>query len=472
MPERYHYADQLADPWEEADLLADNFNQQGGLSESQQRLQRSINDAIDATLRESLDQTEPSEQSAALDRAQAAYENAADAMAMLGGNFDYQKGANAIAPYAGDSELTKHANCEAFPARALNWLQCCGLDPANEDRHTEPNLDQRVVADILAMSQEQTIERAAQDLTAPARAALALTTKAAAEHAAYNEPLSDLPRTVDPEGYSTVYSAFAEFTSQIELNLHHNKTPELKNNQDALDQATFNLNWPTPPSYNNEQILAAMIKAGKQAAMEVVNHLQKQLNVNGTLTAEEKTATAEIAAMAPKPRHDWAHYRDATEKPWQENLCHYSPQPINWEGLQQGQSTQEYRDSKPNGFWVSVTGYADWPQMDSELGLDRNMNNHHEVHLSTDANLLVLENTKSLDALIKNYGQEAQSKTAREMGILEINWEKVAQEYDGVVVLCYPYPNKYRHIKALQWDANSGVIWNQRAIESVEHTDR
>lgn len=140
---------------------------------------------------------------------------------------------------------------------------------------------------------------------------------------------------------------------------------------------------------------------------------------------------------------------------------------------------------KPEGFWVSVRGEDDWPSWClSENFWADGLSCRHRVTLVDDAAICLITNGSQLEAFHEQWAEERdfdrkyrESYGHNRMGLSdeylrlqwEINWSKVATEYDGVIITPYLWshrtggPSWY-----YPWDCASGVIWNGHAIKGVE----
>lgn len=145
---------------------------------------------------------------------------------------------------------------------------------------------------------------------------------------------------------------------------------------------------------------------------------------------------------------------------------------------------------KPVGFWVSVK--KDWGKWceDEEFKLD-NLEYKYNVKLKKIANLLILKSEKEINDFTDKYGKdfifnnidlvekfyEIQHKAfyetfkkKMEKSIFSINWEKLREEYDGIIISPYQWSCRMRSKFSWYygWDCASGCIWNIDAIEGIK----
>lgn len=144
-----------------------------------------------------------------------------------------------------------------------------------------------------------------------------------------------------------------------------------------------------------------------------------------------------------------------------EELLHYSAKafsgPVRSEAQEPGVSM------KPKGFWVSVGN--EWEQWcrESEFGADR-LGYVARVTLVPDANVLRLSGQIDLDNFTDEYGDP---HSERRFTIHCIRWDRVAEEYDGIIISPYVWERRLELMWYYGWDCASGCIWNARAILSV-----
>lgn len=83
---------------------------------------------------------------------------------------------------------------------------------------------------------------------------------------------------------------------------------------------------------------------------------------------------------------------------------------------------------------------------------------------SIDVNEGSILNIRSYDQLIefdKNYGVKTEWSS-------HIDWEKVANRYDGIEICPYIYEARYSLDWYYGWDVASGCIWNPSAVQSIK----
>lgn len=126
---------------------------------------------------------------------------------------------------------------------------------------------------------------------------------------------------------------------------------------------------------------------------------------------------------------------------------------------------QPWNADKPKGLWYGKsTAWIDWVETEMPNWIGKNL-----YSLEIDkSNVLVIKTAQQM----KNFYKKYKNKDAWiSFGGNDdyINWERVAQEYDGIEIATYFW--KYRHLFPwyYSWDVASGCIWNPKAIKSIKH---
>lgn len=105
---------------------------------------------------------------------------------------------------------------------------------------------------------------------------------------------------------------------------------------------------------------------------------------------------------------------------------------------------------KPSGFWYGFgQSWIDWcksemPEWVGDYIYNVNVNKSNVLRI------------KSYEELIQFDEQYA----ADTMGISQIDWRKVANEYDGIEIVPYQYKARMEFLWYRGWDIASGCIWN------------
>lgn len=149
-------------------------------------------------------------------------------------------------------------------------------------------------------------------------------------------------------------------------------------------------------------------------------------------------------------------------------LMHYSREAFTLD------RTREYSNTikagpytKPRGFWVSVEGEQDWPAWcrSEEFRLDT-FAHAYEVTIADGAPILWLPTPVELHAFTVEYG--APDERRRFGDEPEIDWARVAQRYDGLIIPTYQWSCRYDLSWYYGWDCASGCVWNLDVLTITE----
>lgn len=147
-------------------------------------------------------------------------------------------------------------------------------------------------------------------------------------------------------------------------------------------------------------------------------------------------------------------------------LIHYSAEPLTevWSRPHDDAPVGPY---KTTGLWVSVEGEYDWPWwcINERFGLER-LACATEIILRADHNVLIIPTVAALDEFAHVYRKD-------DHGIRVIDWERVRQQHQGVIIAPYQWDRRLaRHTHWYYgWDCASGVIWDANAIEAFSPTE-
>ena len=160
-------------------------------------------------------------------------------------------------------------------------------------------------------------------------------------------------------------------------------------------------------------------------------------------------------------------------------LEHYDDHFLEWPILNyrqgEGKSMVAAMGFKPNGLWVSVPGGdPDWPEWcrGEDFAIEK-LIHCTRVELKPDAEIKLITNAAEIEAFDREYGTELQ--LSPEFSHHVIDWHKVAQEYDGIIITPYLWSHRMKNgfMWYYGWDCASGCIWQGDAIAGLHHqTDR
>lgn len=127
---------------------------------------------------------------------------------------------------------------------------------------------------------------------------------------------------------------------------------------------------------------------------------------------------------------------------------------------------------KPNGFWVSVEGESDWKSWcEGESFELQNLVVSYEVKLKKDDKILYLKTASDILSFTKKYpyirDQWDNPEGRRICGSYEIDWLKVKENYQGIIIAPYQWDCRLSTKCSWYygWDCASGVIWDLDCIE-------
>lgn len=112
---------------------------------------------------------------------------------------------------------------------------------------------------------------------------------------------------------------------------------------------------------------------------------------------------------------------------------------------------------KPSGFWVSVED--DWERWckQEDFGV-QSLKYKHKVKLTDNAKIYLISNPGELATFTARYGNGPYGT---------IFWERVAIDYDGIIIAPYLWPCRLEYSWYYPWDVASGCIWNYSVIDSI-----
>lgn len=146
-------------------------------------------------------------------------------------------------------------------------------------------------------------------------------------------------------------------------------------------------------------------------------------------------------------------------------LSHFSNEPYLRHVYSKQQRVADYRScfDKPCGLWVSVDGEYDWQSWcESEsFGIGRF---RHQIYLSRDCNVLHLKSASDIMEFREHWGIEREDLWRD----VYIPWEKVAKEYQGIIIAPYQWSRRMEESWYYGWDCASGCIWDASAIQCAE----
>jgi len=149
-----------------------------------------------------------------------------------------------------------------------------------------------------------------------------------------------------------------------------------------------------------------------------------------------------------------------------DELLHFSSKPLT-HVRDVAQEARDGRSDKPNGLWLSVgTAWPEWCLGES-FACDR-LSVITRVVLAEDARILWLASSGVLDEFTKCYSLDPARHAAFYRDRDSIDWSRVADHYDGIVIAPYIYERRHSLPWYYGWDVASGCVWRGRAVASLE----
>jgi hypothetical protein len=156
------------------------------------------------------------------------------------------------------------------------------------------------------------------------------------------------------------------------------------------------------------------------------------------------------------------------------DLTHYDTEPItlNREHTYVQEKMRSWVD-KPRGLWVSVDGEDDWKSWCENESFDLDGLKHaHRVVLTEDANVLHIADAQQFLGFVEQYSVPDPTWEERlnipNYDYVAIDWIKVADEYDGIIIAPYRWEFRLSFMWYYGWDCASGCIWNLKVIKDFE----
>ena len=144
------------------------------------------------------------------------------------------------------------------------------------------------------------------------------------------------------------------------------------------------------------------------------------------------------------------------------NLRHYTSEVLTFDPSRTYEQNAPRTFGKPVGFWVSVEGEDDWPSwcQSAEFAVE-SLSHIAAVSLADGHRILELAWPEDLTRFAAKYLVRVRSN---DWGI---DWQRVASDYDGLIIAPYQWSCRLGMDWYYGWDCASGCIWNLAAIDSV-----
>lgn len=128
-------------------------------------------------------------------------------------------------------------------------------------------------------------------------------------------------------------------------------------------------------------------------------------------------------------------------------------------------------DAKPRGLWVSVEGNGDgWREWCEAEDFRTDWTHAYDVTLTEGANILLLSTPYDLDDFTEDFERVRDDARPWRHG-LHIDWRRVAEEYDGIIITPYQWRRRMELMWYYGWDCASGCIWRSDAIAALNQVE-
>ena len=150
-------------------------------------------------------------------------------------------------------------------------------------------------------------------------------------------------------------------------------------------------------------------------------------------------------------------------------LIHFSAEPL---GPIESRGQNRQATGKPTGLWVSVEGdedgWRDWC-LSEDFSLDR-LAITSRIELADDAQILRVDSAAGIDELGRLFGVESEYWTGPRPYFDRIDWARVAELYQGIVIAPYIWSRRLNGgaFWYYGWDCASGCIWDASAIARID----
>lgn len=144
------------------------------------------------------------------------------------------------------------------------------------------------------------------------------------------------------------------------------------------------------------------------------------------------------------------------------NFYHYSEEPLADLNPYTPEKFYISGPGKPHGFWVSVED--DWERWcrEEHYHLER-LRYRTQIILAEDAEILYITTAEELDEFTDKYRKEKHIVSTD-----EIDWNRVREEYQGIVIAPYIWSRRLSLMWYYTWDCASGCIWDVSIIKIGE----
>lgn len=117
---------------------------------------------------------------------------------------------------------------------------------------------------------------------------------------------------------------------------------------------------------------------------------------------------------------------------------------------------------KPVGLWITDDSADNWPNWCRKQNYP--CGTHlFQIDILPNSNLRWVTSAEELDIFTEKY-------STFETGLKFIDWKRVIDKYNGLMIFPYLHSRRYEHMWYYGWDCASGCLWNPQAcIERVTY---
>jgi len=151
-------------------------------------------------------------------------------------------------------------------------------------------------------------------------------------------------------------------------------------------------------------------------------------------------------------------------------LTHYSDKPVVFDDRVYEQDTWH----KPRGLWLSDDSDYGWKEWcESEHFSTNSMATITEYSFAESANILWLKTFREILSMRDRYPIGSVEEYDYKKPVYQIDWPKVAQEYDGILITPYSWELRLNPQTSwyYPWDCASACVWNTSVLKVRERVE-
>ena len=126
-----------------------------------------------------------------------------------------------------------------------------------------------------------------------------------------------------------------------------------------------------------------------------------------------------------------------------------------------------HSSDKPRGLWYQINdSWEEWCKYNMPQWLGTSSRGSYKINIEIDkTNVLVINTLEEFD----NFHNKYRALNTYYNKSVNINWERVSEEYDGIEITDYFYDRRLENWCSWYygWDVASGCIWNTNIIKVI-----